>query len=193
VIQKKDIEGKVVVHEKSIMPEGLANNMTVQDFRDLIRYSMAHPFITEVQAAGPYSGREEFFPFDMKDPLGSGKNIAWTKLSAGPPGRIALPAIKQLVWIYLVAEVTAPEAMRTRLNLGSADTVEVWVNGKETGYRGKPGAKDAAPDQASVDVQLAKGVNRLVFRVSYSGANAVLNARLLDPDRKLRYGEPSTK
>ncbi len=38
VIQKKDIEGKIQIQDKSMMPEGLANNMTVQDFRDLIRY-----------------------------------------------------------------------------------------------------------------------------------------------------------
>src|SRR5947208_11100661 len=43
--------------------------------------------------SGPYWGREEFFPFDMKDPLGSGKDIAWKKLTAGPPGRILLPAV----------------------------------------------------------------------------------------------------
>ena len=36
-----------------MMPEGLANNMTVQDFRDLIGYVMANPFLTEVSVAGP--------------------------------------------------------------------------------------------------------------------------------------------
>src|SRR5262249_27472436 len=41
VIQKKDIDGKVRVVEKSVMPEGLAGAMTVQDFRDLVRYAMA--------------------------------------------------------------------------------------------------------------------------------------------------------
>src|SRR5262249_38117429 len=68
VIQRKDIEGKIKVQEVSLMPEGLANNMSVRDFRDLIRYMMAHPFLTEVAVAGPYSDGKAF-PFDPKDPL----------------------------------------------------------------------------------------------------------------------------
>jgi len=50
-IQKKDIDD-IKVQEKSLMPEGLANNMSVQDFRDLVRYVMANPFITSGSAHG---------------------------------------------------------------------------------------------------------------------------------------------
>src|SRR5262249_307169 len=56
VFQKRDIE-EVTVQPKSLMPEGLANNMTVPDFRDLIRYLMASPFLTEVGVAGPFPGK----------------------------------------------------------------------------------------------------------------------------------------
>src|SRR5205085_8270043 len=42
VILKKDVE-EVQVSPKSVMPEGLAGTMSVQDFRDLVRYVMAHP------------------------------------------------------------------------------------------------------------------------------------------------------
>src|SRR5205814_2215059 len=52
VIQKKDID-EVTVSQKSVMPEGLANNMKPDEFRDLVRYVMAHPFLTEVQIRGP--------------------------------------------------------------------------------------------------------------------------------------------
>src|SRR5262249_3020621 len=58
VIQKKDIDGKVMISEKSVMPEGLANNMSVQDFRDLVRYLMAHPFLTDAAVAGPFPSGE---------------------------------------------------------------------------------------------------------------------------------------
>src|SRR5262249_15968533 len=54
-IQKKDIAGKVQVLERSVMPEGLDKNMTVQAFRDLVRYVMANPFLTEVSVAGPFA------------------------------------------------------------------------------------------------------------------------------------------
>ena len=40
------------VAEKSLMPEGLGYNMTPQDFRDLVRYLMANPFITDVTVNG---------------------------------------------------------------------------------------------------------------------------------------------
>ena len=38
--------------EKSLMPEGLGDNMTPQDFRDLVRYLMANPFLTDVTVNG---------------------------------------------------------------------------------------------------------------------------------------------
>src|SRR5262249_33732860 len=48
VIPKTEID-EMKVETKSLMPEGLANNMTPQDFRDLVRYLMANPFITEIR------------------------------------------------------------------------------------------------------------------------------------------------
>jgi putative membrane-bound dehydrogenase-like protein len=50
VIAKKDVD-EHFVQEKSLMPEGLAYNMTVQDFRDLVRYTMANPFVTHFDRA----------------------------------------------------------------------------------------------------------------------------------------------
>jgi hypothetical protein len=38
-------------------------------------------------------------------------------------------------------------------------------------------------------VDLRVGLNRLLFRVTYSGDNEALYARLLDPERKLQYAE----
>ena len=51
-IKKADLDGPVQVLEKSLMPEGLGYNMTPQDFRDLVRYLMAHPFLTDVTVDG---------------------------------------------------------------------------------------------------------------------------------------------
>src|SRR4029079_11892505 len=47
-IKKTDLNGPVIVSEKSLMPEGLGYNMTPQDFRDLVRYVMASPFLIDV-------------------------------------------------------------------------------------------------------------------------------------------------
>ncbi len=106
VIQKKDIEGKVLIQDKSMMPEGLANNMTVQDFRDLIRYVMAHPFLTDVAVLGSDS-----VAIDVAKPLAS-PGVHWSKPLVGVPGRIPLPALKQAGTTHVAAQVVAPAPMR---------------------------------------------------------------------------------
>jgi hypothetical protein len=67
--------------------------------------------------------------------------------------------------------------------------MQVWLNGKEV-FHNEAGKLLAAPDQASVNVHLRAGVNRLVFQLSYKGDKEVMYARLLDPQRKLKYPEP---
>jgi hypothetical protein len=101
-------------------------------------------------------------------------------------GRIALPPSgKASVTVYVAAEVTAPAAMRTRLQLGASHFVQAWLNGKGV-YRGKPGG-EAAPDQAGVDVELRPGGNQLLFQITYRGDREALFARLLDPQRRLSH------
>jgi len=182
VIPRKEIEGKILVQEKSVMPEGLANNMTVQDFRDLIRYTMAHPFLTEVAVAGPFAGEEKVH---IDNPLSS-KALMWNRPTVGAAGRIALPAAKKDAFAYIAVDVKSPEASRTRLQLGAAHTVTVWLNGKQV-YNGKPGNDPATPDQAGIEVELRAGDNRLLFEIAYRGDNEGVYARLLDAERRLTY------
>ena len=155
-IAKKDIESHVI-QEKSLMPEGLDKNLTPQSFRDLIRYVMANPFITQVKLNG-------------KD------------LAVGVPGRIPLKTDKNDE-AKIEAEVTAPAALKTRLMLGSSAALVVKLNGKQV-YSGRPGANQ--PDRAAAEVNLIPGVNRLEIEAKWKGSAAVY-ARFLDPERKLRY------
>ena len=178
-ILRKDIDGKIKIQEKSIMPEGLANNMTTQDFRDLIRYTMAHPFLTEVAVAAPWP--------EKADPP---KQLTWNRPVVGAPGRIPMPATKKAgnYVAQVSAEATASVTFRTRLQIGAVHPLRVLLNGKEV-YRGKPANSQPAPDQASVEVELKEGVNRLLFQITYQGDNEVMYARLFDPERRLRYRE----
>jgi putative heme-binding domain-containing protein len=187
-IEKKDID-EVVVQPKSLMPEGLNKNMSEQDFRDLVKYVMLNPFITDVAVAGPFDGKQ---PLKV-DGFAAPKGFAWSYPKVGPPGRIPLPAAKGQGKSQAVvfAEVTAPAQMQTRLQLGTNHQLRVQLNG-EVVYDGKPGQR-LDPDQAGVDVRLRKGTNRLLFEVSYTGKRAALYARPLDPQRKLKYGEPRQK
>jgi putative membrane-bound dehydrogenase-like protein len=101
-IPKKDLDGAVKVAEKSMMPEGLASGMTEQDFRDLIRYVMANPFLTDVSVGGK-------------------------KLSVPVTGRIALPPAKDTNEVELVFDVTAADDVKTTLQLAGEFVSEFGV------------------------------------------------------------------
>ena len=172
VIQRKDID-EIQVSQKSVMPEGLAGGMKPGEFRDLVRYVMMNPFLTEVTVTSSTNGKDRLRP------------------AVGVHGRIPLPATKGAGEAVAVVEavVTAPAALKTRLLLGAGVPVEAWVNGKVV-YKGKPGAGTANPDQAAADVELAEGNNQIVIKATYRGGKEAVYARLLDPNRKLRHPEP---
>jgi hypothetical protein len=112
----------------------------------------------------------------------------------GVAGRIPLPAVKdkgELV-SYVHGTVTAPEALKTRLQLGSGARLRVWLNGKLV-YAARPNNGAAEPDQAGVEVELRPGENRLLVEAAYQGDGQALHARFLDPDRRLTYPEPPGK
>jgi putative membrane-bound dehydrogenase-like protein len=164
-IAKADLEGPVQTVEKSLMPEGLGYNMTPQDFRDLVRYLMANPFLTDVKV----SGKTE---------------------SVGVPGRVTLPDAKGGP-VVIEAEVTAPDDVKTTLLVGSSADYEVRLDGKPVGV-GKGTGKQVQPDQAGFEVLLPKGAHTLTVAVKAGGPGAVY-ARFHDPDRKLRYPDAGEK
>jgi putative membrane-bound dehydrogenase-like protein len=190
VILKKDIDEDdgITISQKSMMPEGLDKAMSVQDFRDMVRFVMANPFLTDVAVAGPFPAKKTV-AIDHAKPLDS-KEVDWNWPLVGVPGRIPLPSAKGggEVTANIAAEVTAPAAMKTKLLLGAVHPLRVFLNGKEV-YQGKPAGKDLARDQAAVDVELHEGVNQVLIQATYRGDKEALFARFLDPQRKLRYPE----
>ena len=97
---KADLDGPVKVQEKSMMPEGITYGMKPDDFRDLVRYVMANPFITDVTVNGK-------------------------RTTAPPTGRIELPDSKATI----KAEVTAANDVKTQLMLGLSGDYTVKLNG----------------------------------------------------------------
>jgi hypothetical protein len=177
VLLKKEIED-LQVSEKSVMPEGLAGTMSVQDFRDLVRYVMAHPFVAEVQLAGPFPADKVKDPHEVKQ---------WKPANVGTPGRVRLAPAKTPSVTVVRAEVTSPGASKTRLLLGAGTPLKVWLNGTVV-YEGTPGER-ADPDQASAAVELRDGRNVLLIQARHADRESAVHARFLDPDRKLRYPE----
>ena len=104
-IAKADIDGDVKIVEKSMMPEGLAYAMSVQDFRDLVRYVIASPYISSTMIDGG-------------------------KIKAPVDGRIALTAGKQ---VRIDAEFTAEVGFPTQLLLGAVGPYEVLLDDAKIG------------------------------------------------------------
>jgi putative membrane-bound dehydrogenase-like protein len=180
-IAKKDIEGKVRVLDKSMMPEGLSAAMSVQDFRDLVKYVMAHPFVTEATLTHHCVGKR----------TADSPGLTHHKLATGPAGRLVLPAFEkeQHNRFELKAAVTAHGSMSTRLLLGVNQPTRVYLNEKLV--HTVPGSAKAPlqPDMIALDVTLEKGRNDLRLEIEPVSAGEAVYLRFLDPDRKLRYPE----
>jgi len=102
-IAKTDLDGPVKITEKSMMPEGLTAGMTPQDFRDLLRYAMNSPYLTDVTVAGK-------------------------PVSVGVPGRIAFAKGGAVD-----AKFTASKELKTKLLIGSSAPFTVELDGKSLG------------------------------------------------------------
>ncbi|MCE9531915.1 MAG: c-type cytochrome [Planctomycetes bacterium] len=181
VIAKKDIE-EIRIQEKSLMPEGFGSNIKIQEFRDLIRYTMAHPFMTDVAV----------FEAPKLSPDLVGKSYPFV----GVTGRIEVSLESH---VQIRATVTATETIKTKLLLGIRPDAVVKINGKEHAVKGS--RTEPRPDQVAIDVELSEGENIIVvaFRTFNIGDEGIkfqapnkeaVYLRFHDPDRKLRYPEP---
>jgi len=168
MILKKDVE-EILIVEKSVMPEGLANNMTPQDFRDLIRYVMVNPFITDVtlELAGTIM-----------------------KPTVGASGRIPLPDVEKRfgAGLKLITTVQSPEARTMKLLIGMPGKLRVVVNGKAVSEV-IPMGKTVYPDQIAIDVPLKSGANTIEIYLDYDGKGQFAFMRFQDVDRKLKYSD----
>jgi putative heme-binding domain-containing protein len=159
-VQKKfaraDLDGPVKVVERSLMPEGLAYGMGVQDFRDLTVYLMANPY----PAAVTVGDKPVSVPVTGLIPLPAGD---------GKPVTVTL-------------KVSASAPVSTVLAVGSADPFTVSVNGKLLGEGRGAGQR---PDAERLPLALAAGDHSITVTLKWSGRTQGVYVRVLDPDRKL--------
>jgi putative membrane-bound dehydrogenase-like protein len=160
IIAKADIESHTI-QEKSMMPEGLAAGMSEQDFRDLIRYVMAHPFVPHVTIDG-------------------------MSVDVGVTGRIMFPASANGVTTKISSQIEAPKRLRTRLLVGGVGRFEIRLNGSVVGNEE---LRENRADEKSFDVELQSGRNQLEVAAQPSKQPGAIYLRFLDPDRLLRYPE----
>lgn len=77
---------------------------------------------------------------------------------------------------YATCELESAEARRTELVLGSDDSLALWSNGASV-YDFRD-ARAWGPDQARVEVELARGANRLVARIGQVGGDWAFSVKV---------------
>ncbi|MEZ6140431.1 MAG: c-type cytochrome [Zavarzinella sp.] len=161
--ERKDID-TIKVQEKSLMPEGLTAGMSKQDFRDLVRYVMVHPYVNEYVVNGK-------------------------PVSLGTSGFLKLSPTSGTESTSVKAKIESPKTLTTNLLLSVVGQYEVFMNGKQIA-KGNGLPKDSfRPDDEAYPVQIQQGENILEIRLAASKNPAALTARFQDSERLLKYPE----
>lgn len=122
------------------------------------RDGKAQPPESELKFDGAYKGVD--------------KEVKWRQATgdAAQSGRVnclELFSPNQQVECYGYAEIDSVSAREATLQVGSDDTITIWINGKKAHEH--LGDRGWAPDQDKVTVKLEKGKNRLLIKCGNSG------------------------
>jgi cytochrome c553 len=129
------------------------------------------PVLGPWSALGPFKSASHRKSYDTD--FGPEKNTGSELASVGKVVWVARPQWKDGVGhtligpnsaTYLSREIDSPQAQPLTLSLGSDDALKVWLNGDLA--LAKFVARGLAPDQESVTVNLRKGRNRLLLKVT---------------------------
>ncbi|HUS71806.1 MAG TPA: HEAT repeat domain-containing protein [Sedimentisphaerales bacterium] len=139
-------------------------------------------------AAGPYieKGKESRAIFDMAFPPEKPEagDVKWKRLTQGVGSwDINLEATfgsRDHCGAYMRTQIWAPENQDARLELGSDDSIKVWLNGKlvHSNYANR----GMSPRQDLVDVKLRNGWNELMLKVVDNEGGWAFCCRVRRPD-----------
>ncbi|MER3415804.1 MAG: dehydrogenase [Gemmataceae bacterium] len=187
-ISREEIED-MRIEQRSLMPEGLPQNMTEGQFRDLIAYLLEEPYLTRGLVAGPFKmALDSTAPVEQAaDPLRV-PGVVWKPFRLGVIGTVDMERLGVLApptdsTAYVYYEVDAPRALSTLLEVAADEDVKVWLNGQLVHRR------PHAFEPARITVSLQAGTNRLLFKVHNIYGPSWLRARLGDPERNLTVRE----
>ncbi|MFO1501760.1 MAG: hypothetical protein U1G07_25855 [Verrucomicrobiota bacterium] len=152
-----------------------------------LRPSSAESFIRDWMVAGPYRqagivGATAVFtiPFGPEKP---GTTVEWkAPAPADAMNLLALFPGQENCVAYLRTQVMAPQDQSALLLMGSDDGIKAWLNGQVVHShnvdRGQTIDQDAAP------IQLKKGPNELLLKVTQGGGGWSACARIVGTDGK---------
>jgi hypothetical protein len=143
------------------------------------------PFIQDWLVCGPYTrpganGALALFdvPFGPEKP---GAKVPWKSMPRSDQVNLAsfFPGQENCV-AYLKAQVIAPADCEGVLLLGSDDGVKVWLNGAVVHSNNID--RGDVPDQDMAPIQLKKGANELLFKITQGGGGWSAHARIVGPN-----------
>lgn len=144
-------------------------------------------FIQEWVACGPYTrqgvtGAEALFDLPF-GPEASGASVKWTTIPRGNTVALSDVFPGQMNCVaYLKTRIVSPEDCEASLLLGSDDGVKAWLNGAVVHAnnidRGLTADQDMAP------IQLKKGANELMLKITQGGGGWAACARIIGKDGK---------
>ncbi len=144
-------------------------------------------YVQTWQVAGPYTasgkGREELFdlPFPPETDPGS---VAWRAVRLEGADEVTVDLDRLLggseCVAYLRAYVRSDRGRTARLELGSDDGVRAWLNGRVVHANNT--RRGVQPGEDRVQVELKKGWNELLLKVTQGGGDWAACARIVAPD-----------
>jgi HEAT repeat protein len=142
-------------------------------------------FIQDWLVCGPFTkpglvGAPAFFdvPFG---PEKQGEKVQWKAMPRGDQPNLAslFPGVDNAA-AYLKATIIAPENCNAALLLGSDDGIKVWLNGAVV--FGNNTDRGDMPDQDMAPVELKKGTNELMLKITQGGGGWSAHARIVGSD-----------
>lgn len=178
-IPRDDI-AQITTSATSLMPDGLANKLSLRDFVDLVAFLTDREAqeglrgtASQVWAVGPFSRilRQVDAPETATDPLkittnGRGKILQWRRVDALADGRFDLKRVftRGKLSAYVFTWVYSPQEQDVELRVDFSSHLRLLVGGETVFTSSK--RDDGAPDgTALLKVRLSKGWTGLLGRV----------------------------
>ena len=145
----------------------------------------AGPFIQDWLVCGPYSragvvGAVAIFNVEFA-PEKPGQAVTWKPLPRGDMANLMAVFPDQANCVaYLKTQVIAPEDCDAALLMGSDDGVKAWLNGAVVHSNNID--RGAVVDQDMAPIQLKKGANQLMLKITQGGGGWAACARIVGSD-----------
>ena len=142
-------------------------------------------FIQDWLVCGPFTkpglaGAPAFFDVAF-GPEKQGEKVQWKAMPRGDQPNLAslFPGVDNAA-AYLKATIITPENCNAALLLGSDDGIKVWLNGAVV--FGANTDRGDMPDQDMAPIELKKGANELMLKITQGGGGWSACARIVAPD-----------